>query len=87
MSIQSLILVDNPYFNEPGFEQGMHTDRGKAASRAYSANIMCVGLPVWTRHPGGNMYLCFAADTVAEQAVVQPAHMQCCAVAKSVGVG
>jgi hypothetical protein len=45
VSIQSLILVDNPYFNEPGFEQGMHTERGKASSRAYSANIMCVHLP------------------------------------------
>lgn len=45
VSIQSLILVDNPYFNEPGFESGMHTDRGKTASRAYSANIMCVDSP------------------------------------------
>ena len=43
MSIQSLILVDDPYFNEPGFEREMHTDRGKSASRAYSANIMCAG--------------------------------------------
>ena len=25
VSIQSLILVENPYFNEPGYEKGMHT--------------------------------------------------------------
>lgn len=40
VSIQSLILVDDPYFNEPGFESSMHTDSGRQQSRAYSANIM-----------------------------------------------
>jgi baculoviral IAP repeat-containing protein 6 len=35
VSIQSLILVEQPYFNEPGYEQ-----RGDmAASKAYNANI------------------------------------------------
>jgi baculoviral IAP repeat-containing protein 6 (apollon) len=36
VSIQALILVPNPYYNEPGFEQ--HTD--EASSNAYNANIM-----------------------------------------------
>jgi hypothetical protein len=39
VSIQSLILVDQPYFNEPGYEGSMHTDAGRASSRAYNLNI------------------------------------------------
>ena len=31
VSIQSLILVDQPYFNEPGYEASMHTDAGRAS--------------------------------------------------------
>lgn len=42
VSIQSLILVDQPYFNEPGYEANMHTDAGRASSRAYNLNIQCV---------------------------------------------
>ena len=41
MSIQSLILVDQPYFNEPGYEASMHTDAGRASSRSYNLNIQC----------------------------------------------
>ena len=41
VSIQSLILVDQPYFNEPGYEGSMHTDAGRAASRSYNLNIQC----------------------------------------------
>lgn len=41
VSIQSLILVADPYFNEPGFENHMHTPAGRSASRSYSADIMC----------------------------------------------
>jgi len=40
VSIQSLILVEDPYFNEPGFESTMHTAHGRTAARDYSANIM-----------------------------------------------
>jgi len=36
VSIQSLILVPDPYFNEPGFQDTMHTAAGKAASADYS---------------------------------------------------
>ena len=39
VSIQSLIFVDDPYFNEPGYEESMHTERGRAASKAYNLNI------------------------------------------------
>ena len=39
VSIQSLILVDHPYFNEPGWERDMHTEKGKEASFDYNDNI------------------------------------------------
>jgi baculoviral IAP repeat-containing protein 6 len=39
VSIQSLILVEQPYFNEPGYERDMHTDKGKAANKAYNNNL------------------------------------------------
>jgi ubiquitin-protein ligase len=35
LSIQSLILVDNPYYNEPGFENHKH----EAASQAYNSAL------------------------------------------------
>jgi len=37
VSIQSLILVPDPYFNEPGYERSMGTEAGDESSRAYSA--------------------------------------------------
>uniref|UniRef100_A0A0N5A1Y6 UBIQUITIN_CONJUGAT_2 domain-containing protein n=1 Tax=Parastrongyloides trichosuri TaxID=131310 RepID=A0A0N5A1Y6_PARTI len=40
VSIQSLILVSEPYFNEPGYERSRNTDNGKAASFDYDLNIM-----------------------------------------------
>jgi len=39
ISIQSLILVEHPYFNEPGWEREMHTKSGKLKSFEYSDNI------------------------------------------------
>ena len=42
VSIQSLILVPDPYFNEPGYEGSMHTPTGRAASKAYDRNIRYV---------------------------------------------
>ena len=38
-SIQSLILVDEPYFNEPGWERQMHTECGKRRCFDYKDNI------------------------------------------------
>jgi baculoviral IAP repeat-containing protein 6 (apollon) len=39
VSIQSLILVNEPYFNEPGYERWRGTPAGQQASREYDANI------------------------------------------------
>ncbi|KAJ9515878.1 hypothetical protein QJQ45_016937, partial [Haematococcus lacustris] len=39
LSIQSLILVDRPYFNEPGYERTMGTPQGEASSRSYNVTI------------------------------------------------
>ncbi|KAI6224535.1 UBC core domain-containing protein [Aphelenchoides fujianensis] len=39
VSIQSLILVNEPYFNEPGFERSRGTPAGDQSSRDYTANI------------------------------------------------
>ena len=39
ISVQSLIFVDEPYFNEPGYEGTMHTPAGDQASREYNRNI------------------------------------------------
>ncbi|KAF2075779.1 hypothetical protein CYY_002912 [Polysphondylium violaceum] len=39
VSIQSLILVPEPYFNEPGYESQMSTPTGKASSKKYTEGI------------------------------------------------
>lgn len=39
VSIQSLILVPEPYFNEPGFERSRGTPNGTQSSREYNSNI------------------------------------------------
>ena len=39
VSIQSLILVSEPYFNEPGYERSRGTPSGSASSKEYDANI------------------------------------------------
>ena len=39
VSIQSLILVAEPYFNEPGYERSRGTPPGEASSNEYDANI------------------------------------------------
>lgn len=36
VSIQSLIFVEDPYFNEPGYERDMHTTSGKERSFKYN---------------------------------------------------
>jgi baculoviral IAP repeat-containing protein 6 len=36
VSIQSLILVEQPYFNEPGYEREMNTPKGKQISNLYN---------------------------------------------------
>jgi ubiquitin-protein ligase len=39
ISIQAQILIDEPYFNEPGYESLIGTDRGKINSKTYNADI------------------------------------------------
>eukprot|EP00903_Cladosiphon_okamuranus_P008073 g7787.t1 len=39
ISIQSLIFVAEPYFNEPGFEGQLGTPQGRAASSSYNSRI------------------------------------------------
>lgn len=39
VSIQSLILVPEPYFNEPGYERSRGTRVGSSASLEYNSNI------------------------------------------------
>lgn len=39
VSIQSLIMVDEPYFNEPGWEREMHTETGRKKSFDYNDKI------------------------------------------------
>ena len=39
VSIQSLIMVDEPYFNEPGWERDMHTETGKRKSFDYNDKV------------------------------------------------
>lgn len=46
MSIQSLILVSEPYFNEPGYERSRGTSSGAQSSQEYNANI-CQATAKW----------------------------------------
>lgn len=39
MSIQSQILIEEPYFNEPGHERFIGSSQGKDANKSYNANI------------------------------------------------
>ena len=39
MSIQSLILIDEPFFNEPGYENSINTERGLESSKNYNNKI------------------------------------------------
>ena len=40
VSIQSLILVENPYFNEPGYEKTSNTSDGIKKSKKYNDNLI-----------------------------------------------
>ncbi|CAK9813280.1 Baculoviral IAP repeat-containing protein 6 [Anthophora quadrimaculata] len=46
VSIQSLILVSEPYFNEPGYERSRGTTNGAQSSQEYNANI-CQATAKW----------------------------------------
>ena len=59
VSIQSLILVQDPYFNEPGFQREEGTDHGRRKSKQYNANIrrytIDAAILPHLRRMGGNM--------------------------------
>ena len=40
VSISALILIDKPYFNEPGYEADMNTERGLSLSKTYNEKLM-----------------------------------------------
>jgi baculoviral IAP repeat-containing protein 6 len=40
LSISSLIFIDKPYFNEPGYERDMNTARGETVAKAYNEKLM-----------------------------------------------
>ena len=39
VSIQSLIFIEQPYFNEPGYEKSIDSENGKIASNSYNKSI------------------------------------------------
>ena len=39
ISIQGMIFIDDPYFNEPGYQSSAGTQHGNAQSEAYNRNI------------------------------------------------
>ena len=44
VSIQSLILVPEPYFNEPGYERLMGTSEGNMKSKNYNSQIVIANM-------------------------------------------
>ena len=58
VSIQSLILVEQPYFNEPGYESTINTPDGRTRSQSYneerySSTIMYAMCDMITNPPNG----------------------------------
>jgi ubiquitin-protein ligase len=57
VSIQSLILVDDPYFNEPGYQNSRGTPHGTRQSQEYNAQIrqytMDAAILPFLEHDGG----------------------------------
>jgi hypothetical protein len=50
VSIQSLILVPEPYFNEPGYEQEIGTEAGEKHSAEYNLGMLQSTLNCELRH-------------------------------------
>jgi ubiquitin-protein ligase len=55
ISIQSLIFIDEPYFNEPGYERTINTDSGKKSSLTYNKaikyNTLCYAMVDMLKNP------------------------------------
>lgn len=67
ISIQSMILVDDPYYNEPGYESSRTTSAGKQQCESYNrqqeCHTICHSILAALRHPDP----CF-------QAIIRLAH-------------
>lgn len=50
VSIQSLILVPEPYFNEPGYEQEIGTEAGEKHSAEYNLGMPCLVATAFLQH-------------------------------------
>ena len=59
VSIQSLILVSEPYFNEPGYELTRGTPAGTLLSIEYDANIKQAAVKWGMLEPLKKSSLCF----------------------------
>ena len=59
VSIQSLILVSEPYFNEPGYERSRGTASGNQNSRDYDVNIRQATVKWAMLEQIRNVYGCF----------------------------
>lgn len=57
LSVQALVLVEEPYFNEPGFEKLKGTAEGTRASKLYSENACVLSMQsfvsLWSHTPEG----------------------------------
>jgi len=57
LSVQALVLVEEPYYNEPGFEKLKGTAEGTRASKLYSENSFILSvqnfLAHWAQPPSG----------------------------------
>uniref|UniRef100_A0A915HRV7 UBC core domain-containing protein n=2 Tax=Romanomermis culicivorax TaxID=13658 RepID=A0A915HRV7_ROMCU len=55
VSIQALIFVRDPYFNEPGFERYLGTEKGAKLSESYNLQLrqatVCYGILEQLKHP------------------------------------
>ena len=50
LSLQGLVLIADPYYNEAGYEVQRGTDEGKHNSRLYSENALLISLETSVLH-------------------------------------
>jgi ubiquitin-conjugating enzyme E2 O len=82
LSVQALVLVDEPYFNEPGFEKLKGTAEGTRASKLYSENACVLSLQsllsLWNHTPAGFKVGCwFYYVPTARLCLFAPTNHQC----------
>ena len=67
VSVQSLILVSEPYFNEPGYERSRGTPSGTQSSREYDGNIRQASVKWAMLEQLRNLSSCFREVGAAHQ--------------------